>query len=68
MTSEKSCGAVVFTRVDGEVRYLVKCSRNVETYGIHLVVLHFGLYFLFGKPALVRECKFQLVAIELSFF
>ena len=47
--------------LDGQ--YLVESPRNVEAHGIHLVVLHILLHFLCGEPALVGECKLQLVAI-----
>ena len=49
-------------------QHLIKCTWNMETDSIHLIVLHFSLHLLFCKPTLVRESKFQLVSIKFSLF
>ena len=52
--------------VDGQ--HLVERPRNMESHGIHLVVFHILLHLLFRKPALIGECKLQLVTVKAGLF
>ena len=52
------------TFVDGE--HLVEGSRDVESHGIHLVILEVLFYFFLCEPTLVAEGKLELVAVMLG--
>ena len=50
-----------------DCQYLVECSRNMETYCIHLVILHILTDFFVRQPTFVGKCKFQFVPVKLCF-
>ena len=50
--------------LDGQ--YLVKCSGDMESYAVHIVILESRSHLLACEPALVAASEFQFVAIFLS--
>ena len=49
-------------------QYFIKCAWYMKADCIHLIVFHVLFYLFICQPTLIRECKFQLITLELCLF